>query len=183
MTNLRLLLAAILALSLGGCTVRGDDDDSTANDDDDDSAVGDDDDTTVATFPASPFPFTIDVSGLDNETVTVEMDGGCQNFAGSSNFRQQMSAGQWVVRISVDGSYDGVGIYDETQGASMTLQNNVAGGNFHQTNAAGGDTAVVQMDGDDGTRAWGTVTIGSLAGGQVTLSPNVIPIWCPSVTN
>ena len=194
MRDLNLLLLVLsLALPLGtGCPSTGevqdddddDDDDDSANDDD--SADDDDDDDDGAGFPVSPFPFSIDVTGATNETVTVDMETGCQNFNGSSNFRQQMSAGGWVLRIGVDGSYAGSGVYDASQGASLTLQNNVAGGAFYQANAASGDEVTVEMLGDDGTRAWGSVTISAMSengGGAVSLNPNVIPIWCDDITH
>jgi hypothetical protein len=184
-TSWFLLLGALVAL--GGCPTQGvdDDDDSTDPADDDDSAVGDDDDSTDG-FPASPFPFSIDVAGASNETVTVDMETGCQNFNGSSNFRQQMSAGGWVLRIAVDGTYAGAGVYEASQGASLTLQNNVAGGAFYQANAASGDAVTVEMLGDDGLRAWGTVTVSGMTqngAGTVTLNPNVLPIWCDDITH
>jgi|GEM_PF-4164861 len=177
------LFAALLFLLGAGCPTVADDDDSTAESDDDDSAAADDDDATQPNFPADPFPFNIDVAGATNETVSVQMDTGCQNFNGSGNFRQQMNAGQWVLRIAVEGSYDGPGIYDAAAGASLTLQDNTAGGAFYQANAANGDDVTVEMTGDDGTRAWGTVTVSGLSGGTVTLNPNVLPIWCPTVTH
>jgi len=187
-----LLLVLSLALPIAsGCPSTGeapptddDDDDDDDSADDDDSSGGDDDDAVQ--FPASPFPFSVDVSGATNETVTVEMGAGCQNFSGSSNFRQQMSAGAWVLRIGVDGSYAGVGVYDASQGASLTLQNNVAGGAFYQANAASGDEVTVEMVGDDGTVAWGSVTVSGMrdgGGGAVTLNSNVIPIWCDAITH
>jgi len=176
-------LIPLLALALAGCPVGSpveDDDDSAAANDDD--SAGDDDDS-VPQLPPDPFPFNVDVAGASTATVTVESNSGCQNFTGSSNFRQQMAAGQWVLRIAVDGSYDGAGIYDQAAGASVVLQDNTSGGAFYQANGASGDTVTVEMEVDDGTEAWGTVTVSGLGGGAVTISPNVLPIWCPNVVH
>ena len=188
MTDLRTLLALLLlTLPLAACPASGTDDDD--DDDDDDSAANDDDsaanddDATEPQFPASPFPFSLDLSGAEATSITVEQSVGCQNYSGSMNFTQQMSAGQWVVRVQVTGSYDGAGTYDGSMGATLNIQDNTSGGSFYQASGSSGDTITVQMDGDDGTRAWGTVTVSGLGGGTLGVSPNVIPIWCENVVN
>jgi len=62
------------------------------------------------------------------------------------------------VRISVAGTYAGVGTYDDTMGASVTLLRNVANGEFFQAGTAQGHTVDVVMDGDDATVAWGSAS-------------------------
>ena len=190
MTNLRILTALLLlTLPLAACPVSGTDDDDAVADDDDDSAAndddsaGDDDDATMPQFPASPFPFSLELSGAEATSITVEQSAGCQNYSGSMNFTQQMSAGQWVVRVQVTGSYDGSGTYDGSMGATLNIQDNTSGGSFYQASSNSGDTITVQMDGDDGTRAWGTVTVSGLGGGALGVSPDVIPIWCENVVH
>ena len=182
-------LILALALPLAGCPTTADDDDDDAADDDDsagDDDAGDDDDT-APTFPASPLPFTLDLAGGLNESITIDTFGSCQNYSGSSDFRQQwVGSGSWGVRIQITGSYDGVGSYDETTGVLVTLQRNVANGEFFQAGANTAHTAALVMDGDDGTNAWGSVTIDGMTdtaagGGTVTVTPAAIPVWCEAV--
>ncbi len=187
-TPLWLILA--LAVALPGCPTGGDDDDNddVANDDDSagDDDTGDDDDS-VPTFPPSPLPFTLQLSGGLDEAVTIDTFGSCQNYTGSSDIRQQwVGSGSWALRVQISGTYTGVGSYDETTGVLVTLQRNVANGEFFQAGANTAHTAALVMEGDDGTNAWGSVTVDGMtdsaaAGGTVTLTPASIPIWCQTI--
>ena len=183
------LWSLLLLVALAGCPTDGrDDDDTTADDDDsgadDDDATGDDDD---AVFPSSPVPFTLDLTGGLTETITIDTFGSCQNFTGSVDFRQQWGgANSWALRVQVTGSYAGVGTYDESTGVLVTLLRNVANGEFFQAGANTAHTASLVMEGDDGTNAWGTVTIDGMtdtaaAGGTVVVTPAAIPVWCESI--
>ena len=189
---LRSLLALLFVLLAGlGCPSASTDDDDDASEDDDDCAADDDDatgddDDTSPTFPVSPLPFSLTLSGGTNETITIDTFGSCQNYNGSSAFRQQWSGGGWVVRVSVVGTYAGAGTYDDTMGASVTLLRNVANGEFFQAGTAQGHTVSAVMEGDDTVVAWGSATVSGMtdtaaAGGVVTLNPPSIPIWCSSI--
>ncbi len=186
-----LWLILALALPLVGCPTTAhdhdDDDDDLADDDDSagDDDTGDDDDTS--SFPASPLPFTLQLAGGLDEAVTIDTFGSCQNYSGSSDIRQQwVGSGSWALRVQISGTYTGAGEYDETTGVLVTLQRNVANGEFFQAGANTAHTAALTMEGDDGTNAWGSVTIDGMtdtaaAGGTVTVTPPTIPIWCETI--
>ena len=191
----RLPLWLLLSLLIGCPTTGGDDDDSTEADDDDsgdDDDAGDDDDSTAG-FPASPLPFSFDLAGGLAETITIDTFGSCQNFSGSSDFRQQWGgANSWALRVQITGSYPGAGAgggpgtYTEADGVLVTLLRNVANGEFFQAGANTAHTATLVIEGDDGTNAWGAVTVDGMtdtaaAGGTVTVTPDAIPVWCSSI--
>jgi hypothetical protein len=62
-----------LNLGLAGCPPAGDDDDVSADDDDsaasDDDTTADDDDDDSTSMPADPSPFTLTLSGGENESI------------------------------------------------------------------------------------------------------------------
>lgn len=196
MTRRLPLWLMLLLLPLAGCPTPGGDDDDTTDADDDDSSddddAGDDDDSSPA-FPASPLPFTLQLSGGLDEAVTIDTFGSCQNFGGGMDFRQQWGGqNSWALRIQVTGSYPGAGqgggpgTYTQDDGVLVTLLRNVANGEFFQAGANTAHTATLVMEGDDGTNAWGAVTIDGMtdtaaAGGTVTVTPDAIPVWCSSI--
>jgi hypothetical protein len=177
------LLALLTACPEADDDDLGDDDDSAT--DDDDSATDDDDDDPG--LPPTPLPFTVQLGGGSTEAVTFEQVSSCQNFSGSSDFRQQMTGGEWTLRVAVVGGYAGVGSYGTAEGAEVTLLRNTAGGEFLQASASTGASVDLVMAGDDGTSAWGEVTVSALTDngqtglGEVTLSPATVPVWCETV--
>jgi len=169
------LLALALVLGLGGC--KGDDTDDTDD-------TGGDDTGNITELPPDPTPWSLSISGAESVDFSFT-DGQCWQFDGSGDFRQrwQDNVANWVLTIEVIDEYEGDGVYDETEGARATLIHNVAQSSVYQT-AAGSHAITVDMGLDDGEVAAGTVTISGMTDttlGSVTLTPDMVPIWCDTV--
>jgi hypothetical protein len=172
-----LLPLALIAFALAGC--KGDDTDT------DDTDTNDTDDITE--LPPDPTPWSLSISGAESVSFSFT-DGQCWQMDGSGDFRQrwQDDVANWVLTIEVVDEYEGDGVYDQTEGALVTLFHNVAQGSFYQT-SAGNHTVTVDMDLDDTEVAAGDVTISGMTdvntSGSVTLSPDTVPIWCDTIVH
>ncbi|MBW1879929.1 MAG: hypothetical protein JRJ84_16325 [Deltaproteobacteria bacterium] len=171
-------LALVLAFGLAGC--KGDDTDDTDD-------TGADDTGNITELPPDPTPWSLSLSGGESVDLSFS-DGQCWQFDGSGDFRQrwQDDVANWVLTIEVVDEYEGDGVYDQTEGALVTLFHNVAQGSFYQT-SAGSHAVTVDMGLDDEEVAAGTVTIAGMTDTNtswtVTLSPATLPIWCDTVIN
>ena len=139
-------------------------------------------------FPANPSPFTIEVSGVANQSLIFD-EPSCLKPAGSSNlrifWRNSQDQHVFVLKIEMLGTYTGVGSYDSTT-ARATLQEEAGGSGLYFTaDSTAGDTVDVVIEGDEDSTIWGSATIPSLrdtTGAAINLAPSTLPVWCPEVT-
>lgn len=184
-----LLFSALLVACKGD---KGDDTGRPAGGDDssgggDDSAGGDS--SEEPTFPEDPRPLVLEVSGGYAGTLVFD-EPSCTWTEGVANFRAfwRNSAGDhvFVLLAEVLGAFEGPGTYVETQGRiKVALQEEAGGMNrYFATDTSAGDTVSITVTGVDAEQAWGEFEFSSLQGdtGEVTVTPQPVPIWCPEVT-
>jgi hypothetical protein len=185
-----------LNIGLAGCPPAGDDDDVSADDDDsaaddDDTTAGDDDDST--SMPADPSPFTLTLSGGENESIPFDASE-CVLYPSPSdiNFRTTWrgTSHNAVLIAEVMGTFAGAGSYT-IDGAQTRVKLQSEAGSpynfFYQVDVSQEDSGtmdVVHVDGEAGV-AWGEFTFSGMHGGNgaLTVSPLPIPLWCDDVQN
>ena len=158
----------------------------TATDTDDTNDTNDTVDT--GGFPADPTPFTINISGVANQSLLFD-EPSCLKPTGSSNlrifWRNSQDQHVFVLKIEMLGSYTGVGSYDSST-ARATLQEEAGGSGLYFTaDSNAGDTVDVVIEGDEDAQIWGSASIPSLhdiTGEGINLDPSTLPVWCPEVT-
>ncbi len=173
--------AAALALLAGCPTEDGtlDDDDSTAVDDDDSAPVDDDD--AEPTCSAEAAPYTLQLSGGLNETITLDSLA-CSSLGGNTWRIQYEGAPGWVLRLTT-----GPLVSDEpiTQQVAITLLDDTQQDAIYAGVVQQGHVASVTAEGYDGTPPCGTwltdpLPNTSAAGGPaVTIETQPIPFRCP----
>jgi len=192
------LLLLSLNAGIAGCPAPADDDDddddATGDDDsaDDDDATGEDD-TTGGEMPPVPAPFTLTLSGGENESIVFDA-AECVLYPSPSdiNFRTTWRGPDHnaVLIAEVMGAFAGAGSY-AIDGAQTRVKLQSEAGSpysfFYQVDAAQGDSGtveVIHVDGEAGV-AWGEYTFSGMHGGNgaLTVSPLPIPIWCDDVQN
>lgn len=151
--------------------------------------------TNDSDIPDDPSPFTLTVSGAYNGDLVFDSPS-CTWPYGSANFRVfwRNSSGDHVFVLVAEllGSFEGAGTYNETDhGARVKLQEEAGGsGSYYALDADQGDTTAITVDYaeyddlKDAGVAWGEFTVSGMhdsSGGQIQLSPNTVPIWCPTV--
>ena len=151
--------------------------------------------TSDTDIPDDPSPFTLTVSGAYDEDLVFDSPS-CTWPYGSANFRVFWRNGNgdhvFVLVAELLGSFEGAGTYNETDhGARVKLQEEAGGsGGYYALDADQGDTTSITVDYaayddlEDAGIAWGEFTVSGMhdsSGGQVQLSPNTVPIWCPTV--
>ncbi len=179
MNRLHLLLALILCPLLGCPAERPDDDDVADDDDsavdDDDSAVDDDDSTESAcTQPAGPY--TLNITGGQNETLDFDLV--CNPLGGDSWTLRYEGPGGWIMLVSTGPLLEGE---DTATGNSVNLRDTTQQG-VSFTSAQTGAAVVVSTEIYDGTAPCGSFTteaIGAADGSTVELAPQPIPFACP----
>lgn len=185
-----------VAVLVGAVGCRGKDDEGA--DGDDTSGAGDGADgadgadgtdtapDTGGGFPADPSPLTLTVSGALSQTLVFDQPT-CSNPTGSSNLRVfwRGSGHVFVLKVELLGTFTGVGSYTSSaHGARASLQEE-AGGSGYYFVAGPSDTIEMDIAGYDreALQAWGSFSVSGMAdtsGGTITLSPQPIPIWCPT---
>lgn len=169
------LLFALCVVACGGKSTSDTGDTSTTTD------TG----PTMTQLPPDPTPIALSISGDQSGSFSFTQ-GDCTHYTGSSDFRERWHDldTNWVLTLSITGHYDGVGQYDQTTGAEVTLAHSVALGEYYDSNT-GTHTVSADVTFDDGTGVAGQVTVDGLTdvttSNQITLSPSTVPIWCQSV--
>ena len=135
--------------------------------------------------PQAPSPFSITISGTDNETLMFDSPT-CQIPDAASNinlfWRLASGAHKFVFRIMVRDDYQGTGTYNNTDhNLKVSLQEEAGGqARFYQADTTMGDSATLTLETDEDGYVWGTIEIASMHNGAdaITLSPTSFPIWC-----
>ena len=174
------LYAALALALLCGCPTDGplDDDDDAV--DDDDSAAVDDDDTLPSCEAPAP-PYTMQLTGGLNQTITLDSVT-CSDYGGDSWRVTYDGAPGWVVRLTT-----GPLISDEaiTQGVSITLLDNTQQDVIYAGVVQMGHVASVTAEAYDGGPPCGTWLTDPLpatsagGGAAITIAPQPIPFVCP----
>ncbi len=153
----------------------------------DDGAADGDDGGTGTGLPASPAPFTLQLSGALDRALVFDSPS-CSHLEGSTSFRQfwRGDGHVFVLIIEMVGTFPeagGPGAWTAADGARVKLQEEAGGdGNFFQSDPA--DPALVfTLEGfdTDADEAWGTATVGALLdaeGASLALDPQPLPVWC-----
>ena len=192
-----LLIAVVALLSSGGaglsgCPTNGDDDDDDSgsddddNDDDDDDSATDDDDS----MPPDPGPFTLTLTGADNEAILFDASE-CLIYPEPSNinFRTTWRGASHnaVLIAEVMGGFAGAGTYTVDAQTRIKLQSEAGSpyNFFYMVDTGQGDSGTVDVLHAD-TEAelvWGEFTFTAMHGsnGAIAVSPLPIPIWCPTL--
>jgi|GEM_PF-4619283 len=178
------LLAALASASLlfAACDTEPDpsDDDDVVSFDDDDTIDVDDDDATPPPCSQPAPPYTVDLSGAVNETVTFDSIS-CTPYGGDE-WNVSLSGGPWLFRF-VGGPF--VTGADLTTGVQFDLQQP----NDQRTHNYGGDTktghvgrVTIERGGDDGSLC-GTFETDALVAfdnsGTVAISGQPLSFACP----
>jgi hypothetical protein len=183
------LLPALFALPLlaacGGGDAAGKDSstpEDTSADTASDTAADSGVDTSGGDFPAAPTGFTVQLGGARTDNLTFD-ETTCTANAGSLRvfWRNRARAHVYVLITEIMGRYTGPGLYDDTSGLRLKLQEEAGGSlSYFAADAAAGDTLAAEVTAGDAYRASGTATTSGMRGdeGQITLSPGSWPIWC-----
>jgi hypothetical protein len=196
----RLAALRYLTLACALACAGGDDDadkggetdaDTDADSDTDADADGDTDtDTDTDTgvpddFPDTPAPFTLTVAGDVRRDLVFDTPT-CINERGQFRmfWRNGSGAHVFVLLAEVLDSFTGAGVYDETHPRTDVKLQEEAGGEgwYFYSDANEGDTLDITVTFANESVGWGEFEVSSLSGGgaSATLTPQPIPIWCPS---
>ena len=183
------MLHVIFLLGLLGCGDKAGD--TSDNPEPMDSPQPDSPPDTGIDIPDPPGPFSLSISGTDNETLTFDAPT-CQIPEAVPNFklywRLSSGAHKFVLRLFINADYQGAGSYDNgSQNISVRLQEEAGGsGRFYQTEAENGDNVSLAIETDEDGMVWGEVSLSSMHNGEssINISPSSFPIWCtPENTN
>lgn len=148
--------------------------------------------------PEEPAPFTITISGTDNEQLLFNAPT-CQIPDAAPNinifWRNQASSHKFVLRMMLRSDYDPEIVeYDTTNNdLTFTLQEEAGGeGRYYVTDPNSGDSGTLSLNvyeeiiGEP--TVWGEAAVETMhnptSGAEITLSPSTIPVWCtPENTN
>ena len=189
-----------LALMLFGAVACGDKDDDETGEPGSDGADGVDgadgsdgtsagdaaDGTEPDGLPPDPSPFTLEVSGAHTQSIVFNQ-ATCSRPNGSSNLRQfwRGDGHVFVLKVEIMGTATAAGVYTAVDhDVRATLQEEAGGSGLYFV-AGAAETIEVTVDGldDDADEAWGSWTVSGMSdasGGGVLLSPQPLPVWCPS---
>lgn len=148
--------------------------------------------------PEEPAPFTITISGTDNESLVFDSPT-CQIPDAAPNvnvyWRNQAGSHKFVLRMMLRNDYDPeVEEYSIANNElSFTLQEEAGGqGRYYVADSTSGDSGTLslfvyeEIIGEP--TVWGEAVIETMhtpsTGASITLSPSTIPVWCtPENTN
>ena len=158
-----------------------------------DTALIEQEDTTEdEIIPEEPEPFSLTISGSDNETLPFNAPS-CQIPDAAPNinifWREQSGSHKFVLRIMLRNEYDPeISGYDiSTNDLTFTLQEEAGGeGRYYATDPAAGHQGTLSLNVYEEIIGepivWGEADVMTMhnptSGDSITLSPSVIPVWC-----
>jgi len=188
------LACALLLSGAVACGDKSDDETGDAATDGADGADGQDgtsgadgtDGTAPDGLPPDPSPFTVEVTGAHTQSIVFDQST-CSRPNGSSNLRQfwRGDGHVFVLKVEIMGTATAAGVYsDADHDVRATLQEEAGGSGLYFA-SGGSDTVEVTVEAldDDADEAWGSWTVSGMSdttGGSVLLSPQPLPLWCPS---
>jgi len=146
-------------------------------------------------LPPDPGNFTLSVTGAYTGDLLFDIPT-CTWPYGSSNFRVfwRNSSGDHVFVLVAEllGTFEGPGVYDETNHSARARLQEEAGGSasYYAVDAAQGDSVSIEVthaeydDLEDAGIAWGEFEISTMhdtSGSEIQIDPGTVPIWCPTV--
>ncbi len=146
-------------------------------------------DTGSDTLPPDPTPFTLTITGAADLTLTFD-ESTCTQPMGSANFSQfwRNAEGEhvFVLTLQLLGTFDGARTYTSADdGARVKLQEEAGGElRYFYNDTDRGDSVEATIEHIDEEQAWGEFSFAGLhdsGGGAIDVSPQPIPIWCPTV--
>ena len=136
-------------------------------------------------IPDPPSPFTLTISGTDNETLTFDnvTCGVPEAFPKFDMFwRSSSNAHCFVIRVLVNGEYVEEGSYNNTDHSLSVRLQEEAGcqARFYQADLTQGDSITMTIEEDGEGTMWGEVQVESMHNGDasITISPSSFPVWC-----